>query len=200
MPIKLHLSAFECHTLKQIRTIVVRSYTCQRCKDTSELELAPYPGKSPPHLFTFTRMPINLHLSASECHTLKQIRTTVVRCYTFQRFHNTSELELATYPRKSPPHLYTTTRMSIKLHLSASECHTLKQIRTIVVRSCTCQRCKDTSELELAPHPGKSPPHLFTFTRMPINLHLSASECHIFLNSCTKMLVNYTCRIAASTS
>src|SRR5699024_4713352 len=88
----------------------------------------------------------------------------------------------------------------LNLHLSAFECHSLKQIRTIVVRSYTCQRCKDTSELELAPHPGKSTPHLFTFTRMPINLHLSASECHIFLNSCTKMLVNYTCRIAASTS
>src|SRR5699024_3367249 len=80
--LNLHLSAFECHSLKQIRTIVVRSYTCQRCKDTSELELAPYPGKSPPHLFRFTRMSMKLHLSAFEYHSLKQIRTIVVRSYT----------------------------------------------------------------------------------------------------------------------
>src|SRR5699024_2268709 len=88
----------------------------------------------------------------------------------------------------------------LNLYVPAFECHSLKQIRTIVVRSYTCQRFKDTSELELAPYPDKSPPHLFTFTRMPIKLHLSASECHIFLNSYTKMLANYTCRIAASTS
>ena len=88
----------------------------------------------------------------------------------------------------------------LNLNPPAFECHSWKQIRTIVVRSYTCQRCKDTSELEPAPYPGISTPHLFRFTRMPINLHLSASECHIFLNSYTKMLVNYTCRIAANTS
>src|SRR5699024_10579895 len=88
----------------------------------------------------------------------------------------------------------------LNLHLSALECHSLKQIRTIVVRYYTSQRGKDTSQLELAQHPGKSTPHLFTITRMPMKLHLSAFECHIFLSSCTKMLVNYTCRIAASTS
>ena len=142
---KLHLSVFECHSLKQIRTIVVRSYICQRCKDTSELELAPHPGKSPPHLFTFTRMPIKLHLSAFECHSLKQIRTIVVRSCTCQRFKDTSELELAPHPGKSPPHLFRFTRMSMKLHLSAFEYHSLKQIRTIVVRSYTCRITASTS-------------------------------------------------------
>src|SRR5699024_3848376 len=121
MSMKLHLSVFEYHSLKRVRTIVVRSYICQRCKDTYELELAQHPCKSPPHLFSFTRMPIKLHLSAFECHSLKQIRTIVVRSCTCQRFKDTSELELAPYPGKSPPHLFRFTRMSMKLHLSAFE-------------------------------------------------------------------------------
>src|SRR5699024_6043190 len=137
--LNLHLSAFECHSLKQIRTIVVRSYTCHSTKNTSKLRLARNPGKSPPHLFTFTRISIRIHLSACECHSVKLIRTRVVRSSTCQRFKDTSELELAPYPGKSPPHLFRFTRMSIKLHLSAFEYHSLKQIRTIVVRSYTCR-------------------------------------------------------------
>src|SRR5699024_7849 len=136
---------------------------CQRCKDTSELELAPYPGKSPPHLFTFTRMSMKLHLSVFECHSLKQIRTIVVRSYICQRCKDTSELELAPHPGKSPPHLFTFTRMSMKLHLSAFECHSLKQIRTIVVRSYTCRITASTSGLRHGPVPGKTPPHRCRF-------------------------------------
>src|SRR5699024_11079181 len=90
--LNLHLSAFECHSWKQIRTIVVRSYTCQRCKDTSELELAPYPGKSTPHLFRFTLMPINLHLSGlSPYNCVKEGQTSTPHVTMFLPKNNVME-------------------------------------------------------------------------------------------------------------